>query len=40
MKKFFAVLALVAMIAVPTLAQTANAATVSPSSSSFGDNGY
>jgi Tfp pilus assembly protein FimT len=40
MKKFFAVLALVAMIAVPTFAQSASAATVSPSSSSFGDNGY
>jgi hypothetical protein len=40
MKKLFAVLALVAMIVVPTLAQTANAAPVSPASSSFGDNGY
>jgi hypothetical protein len=40
MKKFIAALALVTLIAVPTFAQSANAATVSPASSSFGDNGY
>jgi hypothetical protein len=39
MKKLFAVLALVAMIAVPTFATPASA-NVSPASSSFGDNGY
>jgi hypothetical protein len=40
MKKLIAALALVALIAVPTFTQSANAATVSPASSSFGDNGY
>ena len=40
MKKFIATLALVTLIAVPTLTLPASAANVSPSSSSFGDNGY
>jgi hypothetical protein len=40
MKKFIAALALISLIAIPTLTQTANAAPVSPSSSSFGSNGY
>jgi hypothetical protein len=40
MKALIAALALFTLIAVPTFAQTANAAAVSPSSSSFGDNGY
>jgi hypothetical protein len=40
MKKLFVVLALIAAMGVPLAAQTASAATVSPSSSSFGDNGY
>jgi hypothetical protein len=40
MKKFIAALALITLIAVPTLTVPASAASVSPSSSSFGDNGY
>ena len=40
MKKFIAALALVTLIAAPTLTLPASAANVSPSSSSFGDNGY
>jgi hypothetical protein len=40
MRKFIAALALISLIAIPTLTQTANAAPVSPSSSSFGSNGY
>ncbi len=40
MKKFIAALALIALIAVPTLTLPASAADVSPSSSSFGENGY
>jgi hypothetical protein len=40
MKKLVAVLALAAVIAVPTFAQSGNAAPVSPASSSFGGNGY
>jgi hypothetical protein len=39
MKSLIAALALVALIAVPTLTQPANAQ-VSPASSSFGSNGY
>jgi hypothetical protein len=40
MKRLIVALALMTAIAVPTFAQTANAALVSPSSSAFGDNGY
>ena len=40
MKKLIAVLALIATIGVPLATQTASAAMVSPSSSSFGSNGY
>jgi hypothetical protein len=40
MKKLIAVLALATLIAVPTFAQSGNAAPVSPGSSSFGVNGY
>jgi len=40
MKKFIAVLALLTAFGLPLAAQTASAATVSPSSQSFGDNGY
>jgi hypothetical protein len=40
MRKFIAALALISLIAIPTLTQTANAAPVSPASSSFGSNGY
>jgi hypothetical protein len=40
MKKFIAALALFTIIAIPTLSTAASAATVSPSSSAFGDNGY
>jgi hypothetical protein len=40
MKKFMVAIALFAIIAVPTLSTSANAATVSPSSSEFGSNGY
>jgi hypothetical protein len=39
MKKFIAALALISMITIP-LTQTANAAPVSPASSTFGSNGY
>jgi hypothetical protein len=39
MKMFIAALALAALIAIPTSAP-ANAAPVSPASSSFGSNGY
>jgi hypothetical protein len=39
MKMFIAALALAALIAIPTFAP-ANAAPVSPASSSFGSNGY
>jgi hypothetical protein len=40
MKKFIAALALISLIAIPSLTVTANAAPVSPSSFSFGSNGY
>jgi hypothetical protein len=40
MRKFIAALALISLIAIPILTQTASAAPVSPSSSSFGSNGY
>ena len=40
MRKFIAALALISLIAIPTLTQTASATPVSPSSSSFGGNGY
>jgi hypothetical protein len=40
MKNFITALALISLIAVPTLTQTASAAPVSPSSSAFGSNGY
>jgi hypothetical protein len=40
MKALIAALALATLIAVPTFAQSASAAPVSPSSSSFGGNGY
>ena len=40
MKRLIVALALITAIAVPTFAQTANAALVSPSSPAFGDNGY
>jgi len=40
MRKFIAALALISLIAIPSLTVTANAAPVSPSSSSFGSNGY
>jgi len=40
MKKFVAALALMSLIAIPSLTESANAAPVSPSSSSFGGNGY
>jgi hypothetical protein len=40
MKKFIAALALVSLIVIPSLAQTANGAPVSPASSAFGGNGY
>jgi hypothetical protein len=40
MKKFIAVLALFTIIAIPTFSTSASAATVSPSSSEFGSNGY
>jgi hypothetical protein len=39
MKKFLTVIALISLLTVPAL-ESANAALVSPSSSSFGDNGY
>jgi hypothetical protein len=40
MKAFIAALALATLIAVPTLGSSANAAPVSPASSSYGSNGY
>jgi len=40
MKKLIAVLALIAAIGVPLSTQTVSAASVSPSSPAFGDNGY
>jgi hypothetical protein len=40
MKALIAALALATLIAVPTFVQSANAAPVPPSSSSFGSNGY
>jgi hypothetical protein len=40
MRKFIAALALISLITIPSLTVTANAAPVSPSSSSFGSNGY
>ena len=40
MKNFIAALALITLIAVPTLTVPASAASVSPSSFAFGDNGY
>ncbi len=40
MRKLIAALALISLIAVPALTQSANAAPVSPSSSAFGGNGY
>ena len=40
MRKFIAALALISLIAIPSLTVTANEAPVSPSSSSFGSNGY
>ena len=40
MKKFIAALALISLIAIPSLTVTANAAPVSPSSPAFGSNGY
>jgi hypothetical protein len=40
MKKLIAILAFATLIALPTFAQSANAAPVSPASSSFGGNGY
>ena len=40
MKKFMVAIALFAIIAIPTLSTSVNAATVSPSSSEFGSNGY
>jgi hypothetical protein len=40
MKTLIAALALAALIAIPTLTPPANAAPVSPASSSFGSNGY
>jgi hypothetical protein len=40
MKALIAALALTTLIAAPTFAQPANAAPMSPASSSFGSNGY
>src|SRR6478672_4281441 len=40
MKKLIAALAIVTLIAVPTFVRSVSAAPVSPSSSSFGGNGY
>jgi len=40
MKTFIVALALAFLIAVPTFTPSANAAPMSPSSSSFGSNGY
>jgi hypothetical protein len=40
MKKLIAALAIVTLVALPTFVQSVSAAPVSPSSSSFGGNGY
>jgi hypothetical protein len=40
MKKLIAALALFTVLAIPMLSTASNAATVSPSSSEFGSNGY
>ena len=40
MKALIAALALATLIAIPTLTPSANAAPMSPASSSFGSNGY
>ena len=40
MRKFIAALALISLIAIPSLTVSANAAPMSPSGSSFGSNGY
>jgi hypothetical protein len=40
MKALIVALALAALIAIPTFAPSATAAPISPSSSSFGSNGY
>jgi hypothetical protein len=40
MRKFIAALAVVSLIVIPSLTQTANAAPVSPASPAFGSNGY
>ena len=40
MKALIAALALATLIVAPTFAQPANAALMSPASSSFGSNGY
>ena len=40
MRKLIAVLGMITLIAVPTFVQPVSAAPVSPSSSSFGGNGY
>ena len=40
MRKFITALALLSLTVIPPLAQTANAAPVSPASSAFGGNGY
>jgi hypothetical protein len=40
MRKFIAALALISLIAIPSLTVTANAAPVSPSTSAFASNGY
>jgi len=40
MKRLITVLAIVTLIAVPISVQSISAASVSPSSSSFGGNGY
>jgi hypothetical protein len=40
MKKFIAAIALFTIIVIPALSTSVNAATVSPSSSEFGSNGY
>jgi hypothetical protein len=39
MRKFITALALISLLTIPAI-ETANAAPVSPSSSSFGGNGY
>jgi len=40
MKKLIAALALFTILTIPMLSTSSNAATVSPSSSEFGSNGY